>query len=138
MDDRAEWNATEKAMDTMGISEEEKNGIVALTAGKVINSCLTDVIVVGVLKRGVPKSRNLSNLGSFCRYVGQGLPPQVWGPSTPLWGRYEFLKFFRVFQRANHNLALSDIFSKIKSKFFLVVERSPRDLRVTKKKLGLP
>ena len=81
---------------------------------------LTEVIVVGVLKLGVPKSRNLSNLGSFCRYVGQGSPPQIWGLNSPLWGRYEFFKFWPIFQRANHDLALSDIFSKIKSNFFVV------------------
>ena len=59
----------------------------------IITNALTEVIVVGVLKLGVPKSPNLSNLGSFCRYVGQGSPPQIWGLNSPLWGRYEFFKF---------------------------------------------
>ena len=99
---------------------------------------LTVLILLGVPIMGVPKSRNLSNLGSFCRYVAQGSPPQIWGPSDPLWGRYEFSKFRPVFQRANHDLALVDIFSKIKNIFCVVVWRSLRGLRVAKKNLGLP
>ena len=84
------------------------------------------------------KSRNLSNLGSFCRYMAKGSPPQIWGPNSSIWGRYEFFKFWAIFQRANHDLALADIFYKIKSNSFLMVERSPRGLGVTPKKLGSP
>ena len=84
------------------------------------------------------KSRNLSNLGSFCRYMAKGSPPQIWGPNSSIWGRYDFFKFWAIFQRANHDLALADIFYKIKSNSFLMVERSPRGLGVTPKKLGSP
>ena len=73
-----------------------------------------------------------------CRYVAQCSPPEIWGPNSSIWGRYDFFKFLAHFQRANHDLALADIFYKIKSKKFLVVKRSPRGLRVAKKKLGLP
>ena len=37
--------------------------------------------------------------------MAQGSPPQKWGPSAPLWGRYDFLKFWPVFQHANHDLS---------------------------------
>ena len=88
--------------------------------------------------RGGGKITKPFQLGIYCRYVAQGPPPQIWGPSSPVWGRYEFFSFWPIFQRANHDLALADIFYKIKSKIFLVVERSPRGLRVTQKKLGSP
>ena len=99
---------------------------------------LTVLILLGVPIVGVPKSRNLSNLGSFCRYVAQGSPPQIWGPSDPLWGRYEFSKFRPVFQRANHDLALVDIFSKIKNIFFCGGLKVPKGSKGGQKKLGLP
>ena len=56
----------------------------------------------------------------------------------PPWWRYEFLKFWPIFQRANHDLSLADIFSKIKVKKIVVVSRSLKGLRMAKKKLGLP
>ena len=45
---------------------------------------LTKVIQQSAPKAGVPKSRKISNLGSFCRYVAfVGL---WYGFTTPIWG----------------------------------------------------
>ena len=80
---------------------------------------LTVGIIVGAVKLGVAKSRNLSNLGSFDRYVGQGSPPQIWGLNSPLWRRYDFLSFDPFFSM-QIRIWLLDIFRKIKSIFLVV------------------